>query len=98
MDLVQEVAPPSMPDATSKLDFFTEGNHKLVITGDTSRSEYMHLKIGDEPDAQEWILGLGGRFIATFEYSDKLSVEGGKQANGLRIGVKHGNDNVSRLR
>jgi serine/threonine protein kinase len=97
MDLFQEVAPPSMPDATSKLDFFTEGNHKLVITGDTSRSEYMHLQIGAEPDAQEWILGLGGRFIATFEYSDELSVKRGKQANGLRIGVKHGNGNVSRL-
>ena len=97
MDLFQEVAPPSTPDATSKLDFFTEGFHKLVITGNTSRSEYMHLKIGDEPDAQEWILGLGGRFIATFEYSDELSVKGGKKANGLRIGVKHGNGNVSRL-
>ena len=97
MDLFQEVAPPSTPDATSKLDFFTEGFHKLVITGNTSRSEYMHLKIGDEPEAQEWILGLGGRFIATFEYSDELSVKGGKKANGLRIGVKHGNGNVSRL-
>jgi serine/threonine protein kinase len=97
MDPVQEVAPPSMPDATSKLDFFTEGNHKLVITGDTSRSEYMHLRIGDELDAPEWILGPCGRFIATFEYSDELSVKGGKKANGLRIGGKHGNGNVSRL-
>ncbi len=41
----------------------------LDVTGDTSRSEYMRLQIGNEPDAQEWILGLGGRFIATFEYS-----------------------------
>ncbi len=97
MDLFQEVVPPSMPDTTSKLDFFTDGNQKLVITGEPSRSEYMHLKIGSEPNAPEWILGLGGRFIATFEYSDELSVKGGKKANGLRIGVKHGNGNVSRL-
>lgn len=74
-------------------------------TSDTSgmpsfRSHKRVCKLGTslhEPDAQEWILGLGGRFIATFEYSDELSVKGGKKANGLRIGVKHGNGGVSRL-
>jgi predicted Ser/Thr protein kinase len=31
MDLFQEVAPPSTPDATSKLDFFTEGFHTTGV-------------------------------------------------------------------
>lgn len=50
----------------------------------------MHLKSGSEPNAPEWVLGLGGRFIATFEYSDELPVKGGKKENGLRIGVNLG--------
>jgi serine/threonine protein kinase len=94
------LTPPAALDTnqnmTSTLNFLTEGKHKLVISGDADPAEYLHLQIGDEPNAPEWVLGLGGRFIATFEYSEELSAEGGKHVNGLRIGIKHGNGNVSR--
>jgi serine/threonine protein kinase len=35
MDLFQEVAPPSTPDATSKLEFFTEGFHTTGVGSPT---------------------------------------------------------------
>jgi hypothetical protein len=49
----------------------------------------LHLQIGDEPNAPEWVLGLGGRFIATFEYSEELSAEGGKHLVDLLSNYGH---------